>query len=106
MSLLRSLRGVTALAVFAAAAWGQQPSSPRNVPNHTPSAVQSQPDIFTPTADAKLAVDNALQSAQNAGRRVLVVYGGVWCAQCPALQKIIESAPDTAPMVSQGFVTV
>jgi thiol:disulfide interchange protein len=56
-------------------------------------------------ADAHAAVAAALAEAHATGRRVLLDFGGNWCADCRVLSGVLES-PSVKPWVDANFVTV
>ena len=67
----------------------------------TAPAAKLYPD---PTrADADIAA--AVEQAQHEGKRVLVDFGGDWCADCKVLDLNFRR-PENAALLAQGFVVV
>jgi thiol:disulfide interchange protein len=56
-------------------------------------------------ADAHAEVEAALAEARTSGRRVLLDFGGNWCADCRVLSGVLES-PAVKPWLAANFVTV
>ncbi len=56
-------------------------------------------------ADAHAAVQAAFAEARSSGRRVLLDFGGNWCADCRVFSGVLE-APAVKPWVAAHFVTV
>ncbi|MGC2112768.1 MAG: thioredoxin family protein [Candidatus Korobacteraceae bacterium] len=107
MQLQRSLS--LWLILCAGVVWAQQ--APPYIPaSRTPNAAQvsqpSQGDTFAPDAAAQQSLDNAFQQAQQTQRRVLVIYGGSWCAHCAGLLTAMESSADAAQTLRDGYVSV
>lgn len=99
MQLSRALMLSVVLAFGAVSALAQvnpASSSTSGTPAAVQAAQESTANVFYPDAAAKPIIDDAMRQAQQTNRRVLVIYGGTWCAHCAELQKAIESSPDAA----------
>ena len=66
-------------------------------------ACAPKPKPYDESADARADLNNALQQAKSQGKRVLVVFGANWCADCQALAKLMASGP-VADHVAQRYV--
>ncbi len=67
------------------------------------SACAPKPKPYDESADARADLNNALQQAKAQGKRVLVVFGANWCADCQALAKLMANGP-VADHVAQRYV--
>ena len=61
--------------------------------------------FFPPNADTKTALVNALTTAQNSNRRLMVIYQGSWCNLCPEFQRDI-AAKDKSGSLDAAYVVV
>jgi hypothetical protein len=55
--------------------------------------------------DARLAIASACQEAAAAGKRVAVVFGAAWCADCDAFAQALGHRL-VRPIVDSGYVVV
>jgi thioredoxin 1 len=67
------------------------------------AACGPKPKPYDENADARVELNKALQQAQAQGKRVLVVFGANWCADCQALAKLMATGP-VAEHVAQRYV--
>lgn len=67
------------------------------------TACSAKPKPYDETADARAALNNALQQAKAQGKRVLVVFGANWCDDCQALAKLMATG-QVAEHVAQRYV--
>ncbi len=67
------------------------------------SACAPKPKPYDESADARADLNHALQQAKAQSKRVLVVFGANWCADCQALAKLMASGP-VADHVAQRYV--
>ncbi|MFZ2651953.1 MAG: thioredoxin family protein [Burkholderiaceae bacterium] len=77
-----------ALIAVAGAACGPKPESPKP---------------YDETADARAELNLALQQAKARSKRVLVVYGANWCADCQALARLMAKGA-LAEHIAQRYV--
>jgi thioredoxin 1 len=69
------------------------------------TAATAAPRPYDETADASADVERALASAAATNKRVLLVFGANWCADCVALDGAMK-AGRTAELVGKEFVVV
>ncbi len=67
------------------------------------AACAPQPKPYDEQADARAGLAAAVQQAKSQGKRVLVVFGANWCADCQALAKQMAQGP-VADHVAQRYV--
>ena len=67
------------------------------------TACSPKPKPYDESADARAALNTALQQAQAQRKRVLVVFGANWCDDCQALAKLMANGP-VAEHVAQRYV--
>ncbi len=97
---------VTALAVALPAT----PSAAAPVAPHLSIADVSQlaqplPYPYDEQADAKAAVAKAMAQAKRQHKRVLIDFGGNWCADCRVLAAVMEQ-PELKAFLDRHFVVV
>jgi thiol:disulfide interchange protein len=68
-----------------------------------PAPAYAQSTYFAPDAAAKQAVNNALESAHNANRRVILLYDGSWCKLCGGLHQITTSNGELRQTIHSGY---
>src|SRR5262249_18740512 len=61
--------------------------------------------LYSPGADAKHDIQNALTRAARQHKRVLVEFGADWCFDCHVLEYYFQQ-PRVAPVLASGFVPV
>jgi hypothetical protein len=61
---------------------------------------------YDPAADPGPALEQAVRTAQNSSREVLLIAGGDWCPWCMALEKFIAQNADVKAALDQAFVVV
>jgi Thioredoxin-like len=62
-------------------------------------------DIYDASINANTEINEALQKAALAHKRVLVVFGGNWCFDCHVLDEAFRS-PEIAPTLNKSFVVI
>jgi thioredoxin 1 len=62
-------------------------------------------DIYDGSINANTEINEALQKAATAHKRVLVVFGGNWCFDCHVLDEAFHS-PEIAPTLNKSFVVI
>src|SRR5271165_1626674 len=63
--------------------------------------------FFPPGADTKAALSNALTTAQNSDRRLMVIYQGSWCKLCPEFQRdLADAGKDKSASLDAAYVVV
>lgn len=67
------------------------------------AACGPKPKPYDEHADARAELNQALQQAKAQSKRVLVVFGANWCADCQALAKLMAKGP-VADHVAQRYV--
>ncbi len=94
--------------IVAALVWLAMPTGPV-VPrvlltdlSHLPVTI---PAPYDESANADAAVDAAFARAQQSGKRVLIVLGGNWCADCIVLANV-NALPEVKPFLDQHFERV
>ncbi len=70
--------------------------------SHLPVTI---PAPYDENANADAAVDAAFARAKQSGKRVLIVLGGNWCADCIVLANI-NALPEVSPWLNQHFERV
>ena len=78
-------------------------------PDEAPRPGKPRPQrerIYNPKADAKADLDQALKTAGEENKRVLVAFGGNWCQWCFKLDDVLTKNVELAPIVKKGFVLV
>jgi thiol:disulfide interchange protein len=68
-----------------------------------PAAGAPKPKPYDEQADARADLNKALQQAKLQGKKVLVVFGANWCADCLALAKLMAQG-SLAEHVAQRYV--
>ena len=73
----------------------------------TPLQVPSRPNMSLYRADAhpQQEIDQAIRKAARANKRVLLVFGGNWCADCHALDYAFHQ-PRIEPLLTSSFEVV
>ena len=69
------------------------------------TAVVAAPRPYDEAANAAADLDRAVASAAASNKRVLVVFGANWCADCVALDGAMKNE-QTAELVGKSFVVV
>ncbi len=64
-----------------------------------------QRDLYPASADAKAEIAAAIHKATGGRKRVLVVFGGNWCYDCPVLEEAFHS-PEISPTMEKSFEVV
>ncbi len=67
------------------------------------TACNPRPKPYDENADARAGLNNALQQARAQSKRVLVVFGANWCADCQALAKLMADGL-VAEHVAQRYI--
>ena len=98
------MRNVTlgsAILCLATTAYSQAP------PVSHPTSAQRSPAkrVYDESADAKVDIARAVSQAQRDHKRVLLVFGGNWCADCLVLDQRFHEAP-AAGIIDSGFIIV
>jgi len=70
--------------------------------SHLPMTI---PAPYDESANADAAVDAAFTRAKESGKRVLIVLGGNWCADCVVLANV-NALPEVKPFLDQHFERV
>ena len=60
---------------------------------------------YTETADAKLAIKQALSQAVSAQTPVIIVFGANWCGDCKMLDSAMKTGA-SAPLLARDFKVV
>lgn len=90
---------VAALLVFPTAC-----RSAQQAPEDAGSYFQPQ-DIYHPDADASAQIRQALVEATAQRKRVILDFGGNWCADCQILHYYLHQQPN-ASLVAKNFIVV
>jgi thiol:disulfide interchange protein len=61
--------------------------------------------IYSDTADARMDIRQAIQTATREHKRILLDFGGNWCGDCQVLDIYLHQAPNDA-IVGKHFVVV
>ncbi len=86
----------------ATAVLSQRPSSPEA---GVLDPVASKTDLYPADADAKKEIDEALKSAAQDHKRVLLVFGANWCYDCHVLDHALHEG-GAAQIVRESFLLV
>lgn len=62
-------------------------------------------DLYSTTADAATDIANAVKTARSQHKRVLLEFGGNWCADCQLLDFYYHQSPN-ADLLAKHFVVV
>jgi len=62
--------------------------------------------LYDPSADSFADLEEAIVTAQDSGRRILLTVGGNWCGWCYALNDYIKSNEDVHALLEKSFVSV
>ena len=77
----------------------------RTDPSRLEQPTSNQKNIYPSGVDAHTEIREALQKAEKAHKRVLVVFGANWCYDCHVLD-LAFSRPDVAPILESNFEVV
>jgi thiol:disulfide interchange protein len=66
----------------------------------------SRPVIYDEKADGMKQIAEALASAKQGNKRVLLQFGANWCGWCHKLHKLCESDPQIAAQLKEAYVVV
>jgi len=77
----------------------------RTDPSRLEQPTSNQKNIYPSGVDAHTEIKEALQKAEKAHKRVLVVFGANWCYDCHVLD-LAFSRPDVAPILESNFEVV
>jgi len=67
--------------------------------------VSAKSDLYPATADARKEINEALQTALNEKKRVLLIFGANWCYDCHVLDHALREG-DAGKIVSEKFLLV
>jgi len=67
--------------------------------------VSAKSDLYPANADAKREINEALQTALNEKKRVLLIFGANWCYDCHVLDHALHDG-DAGKLVSEKFLLV
>lgn len=81
------------------------PAAPRLSVADVNQLAQPLPYPYDEQADAKAAVAKAQAQARREHKRLLIDFGGNWCADCRVLAAILE-LPELKPFIAKHFVVV
>ena len=96
------LTAVFVALLSAAPSFSQKPSSQDE--NAVLEAVTNKKDLYPADADAKKEIADALKSAQNK-KRVLLIFGGNWCYDCHVLDRALHEGA-AGKIVKESFLVV
>jgi thiol:disulfide interchange protein len=68
-------------------------------------SVPGRTDLYPANADAKKEINEALQTALNEKKRVLLIFGANWCYDCHVLDHALHDG-DAGKIVSEKFLLV
>jgi len=96
--------------VILSQAWGLADNRWRIVFSaHTSPTRLRQPvepkNIYSATANAAKEIAEAVHSAADSHKRILLVFGGNWCFDCHVLDEAFQS-PEIAPTLRKSFLVV
>ena len=63
------------------------------------------PNLYSPQADAKLEIKEALEQAARGHKNVILVFGGNWCYDCHVLDLAFHH-PEIEPTLKAHFLVV
>ena len=66
----------------------------------------AQTQIYNPTADAKLEIENAIKQAKKENKHVLVQVGGNWCPWCVKLHNYFQKEVVVKEVLSNNYIVV
>ena len=68
-------------------------------------SVPGRTDLYPANTDAKKEINEALQTALNEKKRVLLIFGANWCYDCHVLDHALHDG-DAGKLVSEKFLLV
>jgi len=63
-------------------------------------ALRANPALYSPEADAKIEIKEAVERAAKRNQRVMLIFGGNWCYDCHVLDQEFKE-PDVAPLIEK-----
>lgn len=82
---------------------GQRPA--RRPGGQVLDSVPGRTDLYPANADARKEINEALQTALNEKKRVLLIFGANWCYDCHVLDHALHDG-DAGKIVSEKFLLV
>ena len=67
-------------------------------------SVQIKEKLYSPSANAKVDIANALNKAENEGKHVLIQIGGNWCGWCILLDRKLNSNDTLKSVLINNFI--
>jgi thioredoxin-related protein len=67
---------------------------------------KDRPPLYDPSADSFADLEEAIVTAQDSGRRILLTVGGNWCGWCYALHDYVEANEDVHALLEESFVSL
>ena len=68
-------------------------------------SVSDRRDLYAVNTDAKKEIDEALRTALNEKKRVLLIFGANWCYDCHVLDRALHEG-EAGKIVSEKFLLV
>ena len=68
------------------------------------TAVQIKEKLYSPLANAKVDIANALKKAESEGKHVLIQIGGNWCGWCILLDRKLNSNDTLKSALMNNFI--
>ena len=105
INIRRTSLSVASLAflLLTSSSFSQKPSARNDSDTLEPVSVKK--DLYPADADARRAIDEALQQALTETKRVLLVFGGNWCYDCHVLDRALHEG-SAGKVMTESFILV
>jgi len=68
--------------------------------------VNMKDKIYNENADAKEDILNAIDSARQSGKNILLMFGGNWCVWCHRLHQLFSENEDINKILQESYILV
>ena len=89
--------------LLSSSSFGQKPSARDD--NDILEPVLAKKELYSPDADARKEIENALKQAANEKKRVMLVFGANWCYDCHVLDRALHEGP-AGKVMKESFLLV
>lgn len=67
---------------------------------------QTKQKLYTPEANAKQQIADAVSQAKKEGKHVFLQIGGNWCIWCLRFNKLVTENEELSKLITENYVTV
>lgn len=67
---------------------------------------QNTVKLYDPALDGMKQINDAVASARQSGKHVLIQFGGNWCPWCIRFDAFSKADPEIAKVISENFISV